>query len=159
MNSQIASIRLIQSDDAEVLAKQLALDAVANVRWDPVRPAEYYTINGQSHRIEQLLTDHREGTRWSGVVLDGDVIVGQVTVSGILRHAFQKAPLGYWIVSTRQGQGHATRTVTQVLRVMTEELNLHRVEASTQADNLASQQVLRTNGFTQIGFAHSQHLH
>jgi len=60
-----------------------------------VHPAEYYTIEGQGHRIEQLLTDHREGTRWPGVVLDGDVIVGQVTASGILRQAFQKASLGY----------------------------------------------------------------
>jgi len=58
-------------------------------------------------------------------------------------------------VSTRQGQGHATRAVAQVLQVMAEELNLHRVEASTQVDNLASQQVLRTNGFTQIDLAHS----
>jgi ribosomal-protein-alanine N-acetyltransferase len=42
-----------------------------------------------------------------------------------------------------------------VLRVMAEELGLRRAEASTNLENLASQRVLRRNGFSPYGVAHS----
>jgi len=155
MNSPSTSIRLIDSDDAEVLAEQLALDADANVHWDPTRPAEYYMVDGQRRRIEQLLSDHSEGKVWPAVVLSDGLVIGQVTVSEIVRSAFQKANLGFWIVSTHQGRGHAKSAVAQVLKLLANESELHRIEASTQVDNFASQQVLRVNGFKQFGLAQS----
>ncbi|MFF7878316.1 GNAT family N-acetyltransferase [Streptomyces californicus] len=41
------------------------------------------------------------------------------------------------------------------LRVMREELGLHRAEASTNLENLPSRRVLRHNGFTPYGVAHA----
>lgn len=38
---------------------------------------------------------------------------------------------------------------------MTDDLGLHRAEASTNLENLPSQRVLRRNGFTPYGVAHS----
>jgi ribosomal-protein-alanine N-acetyltransferase len=38
---------------------------------------------------------------------------------------------------------------------MTDELGLHRAEASTNLENLPSQRVLRRNGFSPYGVAHS----
>jgi [ribosomal protein S5]-alanine N-acetyltransferase len=40
------------------------------------------------------------------------------------------------------------------LRVMADELGLHRAEAHTQVENLASHGVLRRNGFVSYGIAH-----
>lgn len=40
---------------------------------------------------------------------------------------------------------------------MTDELGLHRAEASTRLENLASQKTLRRNGFTPYGMPH-QHI-
>ncbi len=37
---------------------------------------------------------------------------------------------------------------------MIRELGLHRAEATTQIENIASQNVLRKNGFVPIGIAH-----
>ncbi|GAA4987220.1 hypothetical protein GCM10025734_11990 [Kitasatospora paranensis] len=39
--------------------------------------------------------------------------------------------------------------------MMTDELGLHRAEASTPLENLLSQRVLRRNGFSPSGVAHS----
>ena len=38
-----------------------------------------------------------------------------------------------------------------ILEVAWRDLGLHRVEAGTRADNVASQRVLEKNGFTQVG--------
>ncbi|MCZ0990819.1 GNAT family protein [Streptomyces diastatochromogenes] len=59
------------------------------------------------------------------------------------------------MASFAQDQGHAGRAVGLVLRVMTDELGLHRAEASTHLENLPSQRVLRRNGFSPYGVAHS----
>jgi ribosomal-protein-alanine N-acetyltransferase len=102
-----------------------------------------------------LLDDHRNGDRWPGVVLADGAVIGQVTVSTILGKPFQKGFLGYWIASTHQGRGHASRAVGLTLRVMADPLKLHRAEAHTQIDNLPSHGVLRKNGFTSYGIAHA----
>jgi ribosomal-protein-alanine N-acetyltransferase len=155
MLAQVTSIRLIDIQDADALAAHLARDEQAFARWQPAQPARHYTLEGQLSRIELLLEDYRNGHRWPGAVLADGVVIGQVTVSTILRGPFRKGSIGYWIASTYQNQGHASRAVHQVLKIMVDELDLHRAEAHTQMENLASQRVLRKNGFTSFGIAHS----
>src|SRR5690606_36318099 len=122
-------------DDAEARAAHQASDARAFSRWDPDRPADFYTVEGQRRRIEELLADHAAGTRWPAVVVSGGEVIGQVTVSTIIRDPFRKGYLGYWIATTHQGRGHASRAVGLTLEVMRDELGLHRAEAHTQIDN------------------------
>ncbi|MGD0558999.1 MAG: alanine acetyltransferase, partial [Streptosporangiaceae bacterium] len=69
MNEPRTSIRLIEPGDAEALAAHLSRDAEALSRWDPERPPDFYTPAGQRSRIETLLTKHRDGEVWPGVVL------------------------------------------------------------------------------------------
>jgi ribosomal-protein-alanine N-acetyltransferase len=152
------SIRLIDVADAPVIASHLAHDDERFARWQPARPDGFHTTLHQVGRIEQLLDTHGRGGGWPGVIVADDVVIGQVTVSTIVRGPIQKGFLGYWVASTSQGQGHASRAVGLALRVMNEELGLHRAEAHTQMENLASHGVLRNNGFTPWGVAHA-HIH
>lgn len=147
-------IRLIEPADAEVIAAHRVRDRAAFARWEPAWDDDFYTAKGQEQRIAGLLADHRSGDRWPAVVTADGAVIGQITVSTIVRGPLQKGFLGYWIASTHHGQGHATRAVGLVLRVMLEELELHRAEAHVQLDNLPSQHVLRANGFTPFGIAH-----
>jgi ribosomal-protein-alanine N-acetyltransferase len=148
------TIRLIDVEDARAVAEHRSRDAKAFTSWEPEQPESFYTVEGQRDRIEQLLQAHRGGTTWPGVVLADGALAGQVTVSGILRQPFlRRASVGYWIGSVFQNEGHASRAVSQVLAVMAGELGLHRAEASTRLENLASQQVLRRNGFRPYGVA------
>jgi [ribosomal protein S5]-alanine N-acetyltransferase len=155
VNAPRSSIRLIEPDDADALAAHLGGDAEAFARWDPERPPEFYTPAGQRRRIEAMLMRHNAGEVWPGVVLADDVVIGQVTAQNILRRAWRKAELGYWIAYPYQGHGHATRAVSLMVEMMTTELELHRAEAFTQMENLGSQHVLRNNGFVPCGIFRS----
>jgi [ribosomal protein S5]-alanine N-acetyltransferase len=156
MNTPRTSIRLIELDDAGALAAHLRRDAEAFARWDPERSPAWYTPAAQRGRIEDMLMRHHDDAVWPGVVLAGDVVIGQITVQNILRRAWRKAELGYWIAYPYQGRGHATRAVGLAVAMMTTELALHRAEAITQMDNLGSQHVLRNNGFLPCGVLRSR---
>ena len=155
MNDGPTSIRLVEEGDAEALAAHLTRDADAFERWEPFRPAEFFTVPGQQQRIGRLLAQHREGQLWPAVILAGPDVIGQVTVQNIEYGPVRGASLGYWVATTHQGQGHATRAVALALELMTRQLRLHRAQASTQLDNVGSQHVLQNNGFAAFGIAHS----
>lgn len=118
----------------------------------PRRAAE----RGRGVDLLALIGEHRAGTLWPGVVLAEGQVIGQVTVSGMLRQPFlRRGTLGYWIASTAQNRGHAGCAVGLVLRVARETFALHRAEASANLENAVSQRVLRRNGFSPYGVAHS----
>jgi ribosomal-protein-alanine N-acetyltransferase len=151
-------IRLVEIDDAETLAAHRVRDAEASKRWEPTWPPEFYTAEGQRSRISQRLASYSREEIWPAVVLSGDAVIGEITIQNILLRAWRKGELGYWIATTHQGQGHATRAIELILRLMAGELGLHRAEAFTQMDNLGSQHVLRNNGFVPFGVAR-QHIY
>ncbi len=153
MNSPVTHIRLITAGDAEALTEHLCRDRETKARWEPAYSTDYYTLAGQRQRIEWMLGRHRSGESWPGVVLDGQTVVGQITVQEILQRAWRKASIGYWIGTPHQGQGHASRAVDLVVQLMARDLGLHRAEAFTQIENAASQAVLRKNRFLPIGTA------
>jgi ribosomal-protein-alanine N-acetyltransferase len=153
MSSPVTDIRLITVDDTEAITAHLRRDAGVTARWNPARTRDYYTLDGQRRHIERMLDRHRLGASWPAVILDGQTVIGQITVQEILQGAWRKASIGYWIGTPHRGQGHATRAVGLVLRLMAGDLGLHRAEAVTQIENTASQNVLRKNGFLPIGIA------
>ncbi|MHA4773473.1 GNAT family N-acetyltransferase [Streptomyces sp. MSC1_001] len=148
------TIRLIEPADGAALAGLLSRDRQAYARWLPARPAEFYTPDGQAAVIASLLASHDQGLAWPGVVVSDDTVIGQVSISSILRGPFQKGFIGYWISSLHQGRGHTSRAVGLALRIAEDELKLHRLEAHTQLENLASQAILRRHGFRSWGIAH-----
>lgn len=155
-NAGTTSIRLIERTDAAALAAHRARDVAAFRQWEPAQPAAFFTPQGQAERIERLLAGHRAGTVWPGVVLADDQVIGQVTVGGILPQPhLRRGSVGYWTATVAQNRGHAGQAVRLALRVMRDDLGLHRAEASTQLENLPSQRVLRRNAFTPYGVAHS----
>jgi ribosomal-protein-alanine N-acetyltransferase len=97
---------------------------------------------------------HRWVTSGPGkfVILDDDgAVVGGLGLFDIRAIPISSAILGYWVDRAHRGRGLATRAVAEVLDVAFGELNLHRLEAGTRVDNVASQRVLERNGFTLVG--------
>ena len=83
VNPGPTSIRLIEDADADALAAHLSRDEEVFERWEPFRPAGFFTPAGQHQRIERLRSQHAQGGIWPAVILSGPELVGQITVQNI----------------------------------------------------------------------------
>ncbi len=143
------TIRPVRPEDAEELAALYAANREFLAPFEPERPPEFFTLEGQLERLER----QRASETYAFAILDGDAIAGTINVFNIQRDALQGCTIGYWIDRARNGRGLATAAVEDVVAHAFDELELHRVEAATLVDNLASQRVLEKAGFERIGIA------
>lgn len=139
--------------DAEPLAALLARNRAFLEPFEPERAPGFYTVEGQRERLAQLEAQRREGTGLAYAILDERGLAGTIALSNVARGVFQSANVGYWVDHARNGRGLASRALAEVIEDAFGPLRLHRLEAGTLVDNVASQRVLEKNGFTRIGLA------
>jgi ribosomal-protein-alanine N-acetyltransferase len=145
------TIRAVRPGDAAELAALYLANRDFLAPFEPVRPPQFFTPDGQAARLRRQLADDTHPF----AILDGDAIAGTINVFGIVRDGPESCTIGYWVDGARNGRGLATGAVEQILGYAFGELGLHRVEAATLVDNVPSQRVLEKNGFEQIGLARS----
>lgn len=80
-------------------------------------------------------------------------IVGTFNISGIVRGYFQSAYLGYEVFNPCQGKGYMSQGMLLLLNEAFETLNLHRLEANIQPENIASIRLVSNAGFIKEGFS------
>ena len=61
-----------------------------------------------------------------------------------------KAKIGYWVASAFQGQGFATEMVAFIIGFCASNIQVPHLFATTDTKNLASQKVLKKNGFQKV---------
>lgn len=149
----MAGIRLIRVEDAAPLAELVQINREFLAPWEPPRSEKYFTLDGQRAAIEDALAQYERYIAAPYVILEHGRIVGRVTLSNIVRAAFQSCNLGYWVGAAHNGRGLATAAVGEIMNVAFREVGLHRIEAGTLLDNIASQRVLERNGFVRFGVA------
>ncbi|WP_433385812.1 GNAT family N-acetyltransferase [Actinoplanes sp. CA-142083] len=145
--------RLVATSDAPELAALFAANREFLAPWEPFRPEEFYTAEGQRSYLEDVLRQTAAGATVPHVIVDDGRIVGRITLSGIIRGPFLSASLGYWVAESANGRGVASAAVARMTKLAFDELGLHRVDASTLVHNAASQRVLQRNGFQRYGLA------
>lgn len=146
--------RLATLDDAPDLARLNREHHDFLAPWEPLRPAEFFTDEGQRSQLAASLERHARGECEPRVVLDdAGAVAGQITLHAITRGALQSSTLGYWVAPTEGGRGRATRAVGELVRFSFDTLGLHRLEAGTLVHNVRSQRVLEKNGFERFGLA------
>jgi ribosomal-protein-alanine N-acetyltransferase len=137
------------------------LTALYQANWDflspfePDRDANFLTVEGQRDRLATAELQAGLGSSYRCVIVEDGAIVGMISLSAIERGPAQSAHLGYWVARAANGRGVASRAVELMLQHAFGPLALHRVQAGTLLDNLASQRVLSRNGFELIGVARS----
>ena len=150
------SLRPLTAADAARLAQLTAAnhEAIAQTRPDSLADlADATTIEGQRAMIERYQQAHANGRGHAyGIVVDGE-LAGLLSIMGTPRSPSGSANIGYWVGAGYAGRGVATAAVAAVIPIAFGEHGLHRLEAGTLPDNLASQRVLEKNGFERIGLA------
>ena len=146
--------RLVRPEDAPALARLVRENRENLAAYEPLRAESYFTDEGQAALVADHLRDHRRGAALPHVILGAaGEVAGRITLNHIVRGPFQSGSVGYWVDAAHRGQGLATAAVAEVGRIAFTELGLHRLEAGTLLHNVASQRVLRRNGFVPFGVA------
>ena len=118
--------------------------------YEPERPDDFFTEQGQLRRFEEAAASD-DG--WWFAILEGEEIAGRINLTDVIRGPLQLANVGYFFDRRRNGKGLATAAVAEIVEFAFGEAGLHRVEAGTLPDNVASQRVLEKNGFERFGVA------
>ena len=118
----------------------------------PLRPDEYFTEAGQRASVRAKLAAVELGQVDAWLLHHGSDVVGHLSINNIIRGVLQSASIGYMVDQEHLGQGLATRMVQHAVR-RAGDLGLHRLEAGTLVDNVASQAVLLRADFIHYGTA------
>jgi ribosomal-protein-alanine N-acetyltransferase len=146
-------LRVRREDDSSALAAAYRRNRGHLAPWDPTRTDDFFTEEGQLEQTRELLALRETGAALPLVLVDGDEIAGGVTLSGIVRGAFQSAMVGYWLDRDHVGRGLASAALSTVVEAARDDFGLHRIQAATMLANHASQSVLVRAGFERIGVA------
>ncbi|MEW9874130.1 GNAT family N-acetyltransferase [Arthrobacter sp. HS15c] len=148
-------LRFLGASDAERMKDAYLLNWDHLAPWEPERSDEFFTTAGQARVIAAKLAQHAAGSEVPLVLLDGDRVVGALTLTGIVRGPFLSAHLGYWVDKEYNGRGIGSAAIAAAVDFSRQELGLHRLQAATLTHNAASQKILKRAGFEEIGLATS----
>lgn len=146
-------VRAARLEDAGALLRLYQANRDYLRAWEPERDDGFFTIEGQLGSLRDLLDAQDARRLWPGIVLVDGEVAGRITLDGILRGPVQGCSVGYWVARGHAGRGVAGEALRQVLDLAFRRMLLHRVEAFTRVDNVASQRVLSRNGFSLVGTA------
>lgn len=121
--------------------------------FDPLRKEDFFTIEAQIKDIEKSFSDCLDKKAYNFGIYKDEKFIGKIRISSIVYGAFHNAFIGYSIDKEEQRKGYMKEAVKLVADFCFNELDIHRIEASTLTDNTASQKVLLASGFNKIGFS------
>ena len=143
------SLRTITIPDIKNLQAFLVRNRTFLGPWEPLRDDTYYSEEAILQRIEQeILLDSQEKQLSLYLTQKGEErIIGNVTLSNIVRGPFQSCFLGYKLDEEATGHGYMSEAVAKVVEIAFNDLRLHRIEANIMPRNKRSLQVVKKNGF------------
>jgi [ribosomal protein S5]-alanine N-acetyltransferase len=139
-------IRLLVASDAEPLLALRIANRTFMARFDPARDDSFFTLEHQGE-----IASNQQGLVFA--ILDNGLLAGTIALSNLAYGPFGSASVGYWVDRKRNGRGLASLAVAATVDHAFFELGLHRLEAATLIDNIASRRVLEKNRFELIGVA------
>ncbi|MGF7237686.1 MAG: GNAT family N-acetyltransferase [Frankia sp.] len=104
-----------------------------------------------SQMTRRLRRQARQGGALPFMVLYRGRVVGQITVSTIVRGAANTGQVGYWIDQEVAGRGIMPTALALVIGHCFGPVGLHRIEANVRPENGASRRVVEKLGFRTEG--------
>jgi ribosomal-protein-alanine N-acetyltransferase len=80
-------------------------------------------------------------------------IAGYIEITNIIRGPLQSGFLGYYMFKGFEGKGYMKWSLEVIVKRAWKELELHRLEANIQPENLASIELVKALGFHKEGYS------
>ncbi len=140
------SLREPTLEDGKCFIKAMQHSSALHHPW--VNPAK--TLADYKNYIEHYQKPNQNANL---LIANSHEIIGVFNLSEIVMGCFQNAYLGFFAVSGFEGRGLMSQGLKLVMQKAFTELNLHRLEANIQSENLSSIQLIKANGFRHEGFS------
>lgn len=144
-------LKVLTPEDAEEVLNYYERNKTYLEPFEPSRNNEFYTIEGQREGLSDSYKQYLNGTSVNFGIYEKNSIIGKIQLTNIVRGVFKNSFVGYSIDEKEQGKGYMKEALQLVLEYAFDDMELHRVEATTLVDNEKSQRVLKKCGFKEIG--------
>lgn len=151
LSGKLVDLKILTPEDAEELAEYYIRNKEHLRKFEPTRDEHFFSVDNQKEIISDSYRQYLNGNCANFGIFKDDSLIGKVQVSNIVAGVFKSAIVGYSIDEKEQGKGYMKDALSTVLDYCFEDLELHRIEASTLVDNIKSQSVLKANGFEELG--------
>ena len=151
-------LRLPAAEDVPQVVRFYAENREHLTPWSPAWPANFFTEEFWQDQVEQRAQELQAGLGARLFVFklsDPALVIGNVSLTQVVRGPLQQCVLGYGLAAGEQGHGYMLEAVLGAVRYAFDELRLHRVEASHMPANERSASLLRKAGFVTEGRAHA----
>lgn len=148
---------LIPSDAEDVLEFHLRNRKFLKP-FEPSRDERFYTLESQKRTLVESYKQFLNGNVVNFGIYKNNNLIGKIKISNIVMGGFKNAFIGYSMDEKEQSKGYMKESVKLVMKYAFEELELHRIEATTLIDNEKSQRVLSSCGFKELGIS-EKHLY
>jgi ribosomal-protein-alanine N-acetyltransferase len=125
------------------------------IPWEPIRPDSYFKDAAIRTRIEEEIKGNSTQSLMSLYISPRgeERIIGNVTLSNIVRGPFQSCYMGYKLDEKEINNGYITEAIEKVVEIAFLELGLHRIQASIMPKNIRSIKVMEKLGFINEGLS------
>lgn len=148
-------VKEVEESDAESLLELEVQNRDFFQQFTGLREKSFYTFSGQVTRIQEMVELGKDDKGYMFVIRlkDTDHLIGEVTLSEVVRENLQSCWIGYFMDKDHNGLGYMTEAVKLVLQYAFEKLKFHRIEAGVMPHNIGSTHVLLKSGFHKEGIA------
>jgi ribosomal-protein-alanine N-acetyltransferase len=149
-------IRLGDKKDRDAVLQYYSANREHLTPFSPIFPADFFTPQFWERQLERNINEFYSDESARMFIFEQanpNKVIGNVSLSSIIRNAAQFCFLGYSLAEDKQGNGFATEAVKGVVTFGFTELKLHRIMANYIPTNEKSGNVLRRAGFTVEGYA------
>lgn len=145
------SLKILTIEDAEDVLKYNKNNKKHLEKFEPRRDESFYSIEVQK---QMLVEDYKQFINGNGAyfgIYKDRCLIGKIQISSIVCGVFKSGIVGYSMDKDEQGKGYMKQALSILIKYCFEEMELHRIEASTLIDNYRSQGVLKSCGFEKLG--------
>jgi len=149
------SLRTISVEDFDLLKDYFLRNIDFLSPWEPIREDSFYEDSEIFKRLKDEIKNNKNESQLSLYIsIKGErKIIGNVTLSSIIRGPFQSCYIGYKLDKNNINKGYITEAVKKVVEIAFDDLKLHRIEGNIMPRNVRSIKVLEKLGFEYEGLS------
>lgn len=153
LNTERLALRNLTPENTEEMLDYYIRNEEHLRQYEPTRDSGFYTYEGQKEILTESFRQFIDGTSIDLGIFKDEKLIGKIKLSNIVYGILRNAFVGYSIDKEHQGKGYMKEALNTVCSYAFEEMDLHRLEASTLIENSRSQGVLKACGFNELGIS------